>query len=292
MTASTPRVRTVAAWVSALALTLVGLTTTSGPSAQAASGGFTAQGSARQVYALGLPVGTNARLLDRRGHAVATKRVDYLGGVLFRNVEPGSGYRVRSTTGTTSAPVRVHTLAAKPWSTKSYQQSIPDDGYSYLTTRDGTKLAISVHPPTHPAGIGGLPTGFPVPSGPDYSKPYPTLIEYSGYGYANPDSPVNGIAAIANLMGFAVVDVSMRGTGCSGGAFEFFEPLQSLDGYDAVETIARQPWVKGHQVGMMGISYGASASCSPRGPTRRTSRRSHRSRCSTPPPPRSTRAAT
>src|SRR4029079_6708848 len=39
-------------------------------------------------------------------------------------------------------------------------------------------------------------------------------------------------------------------------AFDFFEPLQSLDGYDIVETIARQPWVKGHRVGMMGISYG------------------------------------
>ncbi|MBV9831459.1 MAG: CocE/NonD family hydrolase, partial [Marmoricola sp.] len=128
--------------------------------------------------------------------------------------------------------------------------------YSYLTTRDGTKLAISVHPPTHPAGIGGLPEGFPVPNGPDYAKPYPTLIEYSGYGYADPAGPVNGIAALANLMGFAVVDVSMRGTGCSGGAFDFFEPLQNLDGYDVVETIANQPWVKGHKVGMMGISYG------------------------------------
>ena len=39
-------------------------------------------------------------------------------------------------------------------------------------------------------------------------------------------------------MGFTVVDVNMRGTGCSGGAFDFFEPLQSLDGYDVVETIA------------------------------------------------------
>ena len=57
-------------------------------------------------------------------------------------------------------------------------------------------------------------------------------------------------------MGFAVVDVNMRGTGCSGGAFDFFEPLQSLDGYDVIETIARQPWVKNHKVGMMGISYG------------------------------------
>ena len=57
-------------------------------------------------------------------------------------------------------------------------------------------------------------------------------------------------------MGFAVVDVNMRGTGCSGGAFDFFEPLQSLDGYDVIETIARQPWVRDHKVGMMGISYG------------------------------------
>ena len=57
-------------------------------------------------------------------------------------------------------------------------------------------------------------------------------------------------------MGFAVVDVNMRGTGCSGGAFDYFEPLQGLDGYDVIETIARQPWVLGHKVGMMGISYG------------------------------------
>src|SRR5256885_3595094 len=58
-------------------------------------------------------------------------------------------------------------------------------------------------------------------------------------------------------MGFAVVDVSMRGMGCSGGAYDFFEPLQNLDGYDVIETIAHQPWVLGHKVGMMGISYGA-----------------------------------
>ena len=48
----------------------------------------------------------------------------------------------------------------------------------------------------------------------------------------------------------------MRGTGCSGGAFDFFEPLQSLDGYDVIETVARQPWVLHNKVGMMGISYG------------------------------------
>ncbi len=67
---------------------------------------------------------------------------------------------------------------------------------------------------------------------------------------------MSGIAALANLMGFTVVDVNMRGTGCSGGAFDFFEPLQSLDGYDVVETVAHQPWVAHSKVGMLGISYG------------------------------------
>jgi predicted acyl esterase len=131
-----------------------------------------------------------------------------------------------------------------------------------LTTRDGTKLAIDVHPPTSPAGEPGLPPGTPIPIGPAFAPPYPTLIENSGYGYADPAGPVNGIAALANLMGFAVVDVNMRGTGCSGGAFDYFEPLRDLDGYDVIETIAAQPWVRDHKVGMTGISYGRSASCS------------------------------
>jgi predicted acyl esterase len=48
----------------------------------------------------------------------------------------------------------------------------------------------------------------------------------------------------------------MRGTGCSGGAFDFFEALQNLDGYDVIETIGRQPWVQHGKVGMLGISYG------------------------------------
>src|SRR5206468_3079263 len=114
------------------------------------------------------------------------------------------------------------------------------------------------------AGEPGVPSSIHLPPLPqipglphvNYLPPYPTLIEYSGYGYADPAGPVNGIAVLANLMGFAVVDVSMRGTGCSGGAYDFFEPLQNLDGYDVIETIARQPWVRDNQVGMMGISYG------------------------------------
>lgn len=186
-------------------------------------------------------VGAGARLLliDRLGHQVQSQRADSRGGIVFRNVQPGSGYRVRdpAPSGAQSGPFTVISTGSAPPSTRIYTQRLPASGYGYLTTRDGTKLAIDVH----------LPSG---------SGPYPTLIEYSGYGYADPAGPDSGIAPIANLLGFAVVDVNMRGTGCSAGAFDYFERLQSLDGYDVIETVARQPWVLHHRVGMMGLSYG------------------------------------
>jgi predicted acyl esterase len=232
--------------------------------ASASASAFNAQGSVKQVYVTGLAPNAQASLLKSTGTTVSTQNADAQGGLLFRNVKPGTGYRVRLTSnGETSGPITVHTEAAAPWDPSVYNQEIPDNGYTYLTTRDGTQLAIDVHPPTSPAGEPGVPSMFrfptvPIPGVPSvsYTAPYPTLIEYSGYGYANPAGPESGIAVLANLMGFAVVDVNMRGTGCSSGAFDFFEPLQNLDGYDVIETIAKQPWVLGNKVGMLGISYG------------------------------------
>jgi predicted acyl esterase len=236
-------------WV-ALGCGLLALLLAPGPAA--ADPSFGAHGSVEQVYVTGLAPGAQVSLYDSQSAAVATRNANDLGGALFREVAPGGGYRVGLTAnGPESAPLQVLTTQSAPPSTDFYGQSIPSSGYGYLTTRDGTKLAIDVHPPqdvTHALPGVELP---PLPSGPT-----PTLIEYSGYGYADPAGPESGISLLANLMGFTVVDVNMRGTGCSGGAFDFFEPLQNLDGYDVVETIANQPWALHHEVGMMGISYG------------------------------------
>ena len=226
------------------------------PSATAAAApAFSARGSVEQVYVTGLAPSARMSLLDGAGKTVATRQASSLGGLLFRNVPPGSGYRVRPAAGgEASGPLTVLSTRPAPPSTSVYNQTIPSDGYGYLTTRDGTQLAINVHPPQDVADALPLPDGVtlpPVPAGPT-----PTLIEYSGYGYADPAGPQSGIAVLANLMGFTVVDVNMRGTGCSGGAFDFFEPLQGLDGYDVIETVARQPWALHNKVGMMGISYG------------------------------------
>src|SRR5215210_1193497 len=219
--------------------------------ASAAEPEFDARGSVEQVYVTGAEPGEQLSLVDSAAASVATRQVNSLGGLLFRNVTPGSGYRVRAANGAQSEPLTVLTTQSAPPSTDVYTQTIPWDGYGYLTTRDGTKLAYSVHPPSDAAtALPGVEPP-PVPAGPT-----PTLIEYSGYGYANPDGPESGIATLANLMGFTVVDVYLNSTDCSGGAFDFFEPLQNLDGYDVIETVARQPWALHNKVGMMGISYG------------------------------------
>ena len=222
------------------------------PPNRAAAAEVQAHGSVEQVYATGFTPGAQVTLYDSGSQEVATQNAGELGGVVFREVAPGGGYKVGLTgNGPESPPLQVLTTQSAPPDPSIYNQSIPDHGYGYLTTRDGTKLAIDVHPPQDVTHV--LP-GVELPHLP--TGPTPTLIEYSGYGYANPAGPESGISLIANLMGFTVVDVNMRGTGCSGGAFDFFEPLQGLDGYDVIETIAKQPWALNHQVGMMGISYG------------------------------------
>ncbi len=222
--------------------------------AAAASGaGFSAHGSVEQVYVTGLKSRARMTLLDPAGDVAGTKRADKQGGLLFRHVKPGKGYRVRfAKGGAKSGPLRVLSTRSAPPSNKIYDQTIPTSGYGYMRTRDGTKLAFDVHPPSDITTV--IPGFQPPPAIP--GAPTPTLVEYSGYGYADPAGPQSGISILANAMGFTVVDVNMRGTGCSGGAFNFFEPLQSLDGYDVVETVAHQPWVAHGKVGMMGISYG------------------------------------
>lgn len=228
-------------------IALVGLALVAIPAG--ASTSFTAKGSVEQVYVTGLDGGRRAALLDRRGERVAVRKANPMGGLLFRRVSPGRGYRVKAG-GERSGSLRVLSTRSAPPDPAIYEQEIPTRGYGYLTTRDGTRLAINVHPPEDVTDAFGIP----IPSLPGGKRP--TLVEYSGYGYADPAGPESGISLLANLMGFTVVDVNMRGTGCSGGAFDFFEPLQSLDGYDVIETVARQPWVHNGKVGMMGISYG------------------------------------
>jgi putative CocE/NonD family hydrolase len=110
--------------------------------------------------------------------------------------------------------------------------------HGYLATRDGTLLAYDLLLPG------------------DGSGSHPTLLEYSGYspGYQFDSGPSAGYAPTYLAKGYALIGVNIRGTGCSGGVFDFFAPVQADDGYDAVEWAAAQSWSNG-KVGMIGKSY-------------------------------------
>ncbi len=200
---------------------------------------FSAHSSVEQLYVTDAAPGAELELATTDGSVVMTGTADEQGTLIFRDVKPGQAYVVASDSGAVLTAARAVAVMARDDVPPPafYQQQRISPGYGYLETRDGTTLAINVILP-----------------GPPENGPYPTVVEYSGYDPANPEAPQPS-TRIATILGYAAVGVNMRGTGCSGGAFQFFETLQSTDGYDALETIAAQPWVKGNQVGMVGISY-------------------------------------
>lgn len=91
---------------------------------------------------------------------------------------------------------------------------------------------------------------------PDAAKfgpgPYPAVIDYSGYMPAI--NVYDGLDDRFVAEGYAVVGVNMRGSGCSSGTFDYFEPRQSVDGVEAIDWLADQDWSNG-RFGMVGKSY-------------------------------------
>ncbi len=219
---------------------------------------FSVRGSVEQVHVWNAPAATEVVLVDGGGTAIETATTDDLGSVMFRGIAPGAGYVVRTTTAPApleAGPVDVMSAEASLPPPSFYAEQVIDPGYQYITTRDGTTLSVYT---TFPAG----------------DPPFPTVVSYSGYEPSKPgapiseeqaglcpllpvicDAPTDPSALIAAMFGYATVNVNIRGTGCSGGAFDFFETMQILDGYDVVETVAAQPWVMHNKVGMVGLSY-------------------------------------
>lgn len=100
---------------------------------------------------------------------------------------------------------------------------------------------------------------------------WPTVIEMEGYDGANAPRPNAYFEAsdgtlIAMHFGFGAenapqpnedylwVDVSIRGTECSGGNFNLYDRRHAWDGHEIIEWIADQPWSNG-KVGMSGSSF-------------------------------------
>ncbi|RMH78352.1 MAG: CocE/NonD family hydrolase [Actinomyces sp.] len=211
-------------------------TTTTHPTVPA---DFDVRVSTHQVTVTGADPGTEIRVVAPDG-PVTGGTVDEQGNLVLREIPSGDGYLVEEVVDDgpvpTAGPFHVPTPDEIP-DPSFYASQTLVEGLNYIEMRDGVTLAAMVRLP-----------------GPPEDGPYPTVVEYSGYDPANPDEP-EPMTGIFTTFGYATVGVNMRGSGCSGGAFDFFSELQTLDGYDLIETIAAQPWVLGHAVGMVGISY-------------------------------------
>ena len=116
----------------------------------------------------------------------------------------------------------------------------------YVTSFDGTKIAVDVHQPT---------------GGPD--EPLPAILIMTPYHRADiVDGEVVDImtdpesaARVISSYGYVIVVADCRGTGASyGSRYAVFDPPEVQDGDSLVDWIVEQDWCDGN-VGMMGQSY-------------------------------------
>ncbi len=178
-------------------------------------------------------------LEDAQHQVLHSGLADSFGSLVFRDLVQGASYFIQETGGS-STPVTVLRFEDHPGDAFYLAQPPLVEGLNYITVRDGTKLAAMVR----------APLGASLSPG----RKFATVVEYSGYAVADPDNP-QASTALAQALGYATVGVNMRGSGCSGGVIDLFDLPTTADGYDVVETVARQAWVQGNMVGMIGISF-------------------------------------
>ena len=181
----------------------------------------------------------DAIVVRHDGDEVGRTDADERGTAVVRDLAPGRYEVVQQRSGrrVVSRETTVPALDDRP-PASFYEGQHLHPGLNEIVARDGTRLSAYVHLP-----------------GPEADGPYPTVVEYSGYQIADPDV-TQPASAVARALGYATVGVNLRGTGCSAGAFEMLGEVQVADGYDVVEAVAAQPWVRGGRVGLVGFSYG------------------------------------
>ena len=245
-----------------LLVSLIGLLFTAcggGGDGSRISENFSVRETVEQIYLWNTEPGSEFEVVDSDEVQLASGQTDEMGGLVFRLLPAGEGYRVRPVAdpGDYTGPLTVIAVEASQPDQALYESQELVHGFQYLTMRDGTQLSANVFLP-----------------GPAEDGPYPTIVNISGYSPSEPgksmgedleflcgtypvvcDAPSHPSGLLLGFMGYASVGVNLRGTGCSGGAYDYFEPLQLLDGYDVIEIVARQSWVKHSKVGMAGLSF-------------------------------------
>lgn len=114
----------------------------------------------------------------------------------------------------------------------------------FITMRDGTPIACRIYRP-------------------DTAGRFPVLFAASPYQYETDDLPhstmflwreVGPIEWYVRDQGYAYVHMDVRGSGQSGGVYNFLDREEQQDYYECIEWVGRQDWCNG-KVGGIGQSY-------------------------------------
>lgn len=233
-----------------------------------------ASGSTRQVWVTDAAPGVTVELLasETAASPIQTGTTDAKGAYVFYGVAPASSYWVRTAGHAPYATAKevlgvMAELDQNPsaadydnWvhdeepadedeptvSTVITPGTAPTSAFGYLPMRDATRLMVSAMVPA------GTCTSF----GQTDCKRRPTIAIMSMYDLAAPGTGAIGLEENARdlvALGYAVVGVQLRGTHCSGGAWDGTGSTVASDGYDAVEMLARQPFSTG-SVASLGFS--------------------------------------
>lgn len=108
--------------------------------------------------------------------------------------------------------------------------------HGYIEMGDGVRLKYTVL----------LPPG---------EGPWPVVLQYEGYNAGSyPDRLFEDYKHELLGDGYAMMGLSVRGTACSSGVFDIFNPVWGRDGAEAIEWAATQPWSNG-KIGMFSLSF-------------------------------------
>jgi len=140
------------------------------------------------------------------------------------------------------AAVAGFVLAARPARGQELGRDVVVERNVMIAARDGTMLATDIYRPA----VDGVPV----------AERLPLVLQRTPYGKSTERFPP--VAARLAAAGYVVAVQDMRGRYDSGGDFLKYDPLDAPDGHDAIEALAKLPYVDG-RVAMWGTSYAAHA---------------------------------
>ncbi|HEY7062528.1 MAG TPA: CocE/NonD family hydrolase [Chloroflexota bacterium] len=148
-------------------------------------------------------------------------------------------------------------MFGKTWQTSERQYEVRAEHDVRVRMSDGVELQATIFRPDSPGR-------FPAIIG---MHPYDPIAQwapigaggFAAIGLRAGQEKGNGFLEAGDSSffvrrGYAHIIANVRGTGNSGGTYQFLDRREGQDGYELIEWAASQPWCDGN-VGMFGVSY-------------------------------------